>query len=251
MKTAIIFAGFFRTFDYVKETFFQHIMKPLDCDVFFASPPTMFALPENELKEFHHIYSQNTNLVDPTWFGDNLKAFKFINHNPQIYKDAISKNNIVEINYANQHTWRILSYMHSISEAVSVFKNYTTANNIHYDLVILTRPDIKYYKPIDTSVLDMSKINYALHSMLEGSLGSCIAAPSDSFPRPFNDQMVVGSQENILKYADIYHKVISYNKNENVAFNSETFWGIHCIRNGMDCVGTDFVLYELWRKSIY
>lgn len=251
MKTAVIFAGFFRTFDYVKETFMEHVMRPLDCDVFFAAPKTMFALPENELPEFHHIYSQNTNLVDPTWFGSNLKAYTLFDHNPQIYKDTIAHHNIEQINYAHQHTWRILSYMHSISQAVSVFREYVLANNIHYDRVILTRPDIKYYRPINFDALDMNRINFALHSMIDGVVHTCIAAPSHSFPKAFNDQIIAGAQDNILKYHDIYDRVIHYNKYEGIAFNSETFWGVHCIRNGMDCVGTDFVMYELWRKSCY
>jgi hypothetical protein len=251
MKTAIIFAGFFRTFDYVKQTFADLVMNPLNCDIFFAAPHTMFALPENEIVELHGIYSQNANLVDPAWFGDRLKSFKLLEHNSQIYKDLIIKHNISQVNAIGQHTWRILSYMHNISESVSVFKNYVMNNNVHYDLVILTRPDIKYYRPINVAALDMNKINFALHSMVGGSLGTCSSAPSKSFNKPFNDQMVAGTQENILVYHNIYDSVLSYHKNEGVVFNSETFWGVHCIRNGLDCVGKDFVLYELWRESKY
>ena len=64
MKTAIIFSGFFRTFDYVKESLATNVINTFDdCDVFFSSPKTMFSAPEDEVPEYHHIHAQNDHMV--------------------------------------------------------------------------------------------------------------------------------------------------------------------------------------------
>jgi|ERR1700722_3395533 len=247
MKIAIIFAGFFRTFDCVKESFAEQVLNKLDCDVFFVAPKTSFAMPENEPPELHHLYAQNADLVNPEWFGDRVKAYELIDHDAQTYKNIIAQNNISEKNNVNQYTWRILSYMHNISLSITLFEKYVIDNNANYDAVILTRPDIKYYRSPDVSLLDMSKINFSLHSMIENRLCTCDASPP-SFHKPFNDQMVAGTQKNMLLYKNIYDQVIQYHKTNDISFISETFFGVHSHRNNVDCTGTDFVLYELWRK---
>lgn len=251
MRVAVIFAGFFRTFEFVKQSLADHLLNPLDCDVFFSSPKTSFALPENEVPELHQKYSQNTNLVDVSWFGSRLKSFELVDHNAQFYKDICAQYTVPQFNHVYQHTWRVLSYMHAISRSVSVFRNYVTTNNLHYDLVIITRPDVKYYRQLDPHILDMSKVNFALHSMVGGQLGTCAANPSSSFLKPFNDQMVAGTQENMMIYHNIFDQSLLYHQNEGIIFNSETLWGVHCMKHGLDCIGMDFVLYELWRESKY
>lgn len=249
MKVAIVFAGFFRTFDYVRDSFKEHVLEKIDCDVFFVAPKTSFAMPENEPKEMHHVYAQNKDLVDPGWFGDRLKAFELIDHDAQGYKDTIVRHNISERNNVNQYCWRILSYMHNISLSMSLFSKYVAENNAHYDAVILTRPDMKYYRSPDVSLLDMTKINFAKHSMIGDRLCTCDASPP-SFHKPFNDQIVAGTQENMLLYANIYDRVIQYHKERGISFISETFFGVHSLAYGIDCIATDFVMYELWRNCI-
>lgn len=242
MKTAIIFAGFFRTFDVVKETLREHVLEPLNCDVFFVAPKTMFANPSNEIPEYHHIYSQNTNLVDIKWFGSRLKSYNLIDHDAKKYKDLITANNISEITYCGQYSWRILSYMHNISLSVKLFNDYVENNNINYDAVILTRPDIKYYKSIDYSFVNFTKLNYALHSVVEGKVGTSI---------PYNDQMVIASPSIISIYSNLYDNVLAYHKNDGTLFNSEIFCRTHINKHGIECIDSDFTLYELWRKLEY
>jgi hypothetical protein len=248
MKTAFILTGYFRTFDYVKNTLMAHVIEPLNCDVFFSTPKTMFALPENEVSEFHELHSQNLSVVDPAFFGTFLKSYQITNPSAQVYKDIITQTGIPQKNIFNQLAWRILSQMHGVSLSLQVFKKYIEQTNTNYDLVIMTRGDIKYHTTFDTSKVLLDKINYPLHSLNDGKFNTVDSCPSPSLNKPFNDQIIVGSQKNILSFQDIFEKVINYSK-EGIHFNPETLYGIHAQRKGLDFLGTDFVRYELWRHS--
>jgi hypothetical protein len=255
MKIALVFSGFFRTFDFVKNTLKENILDPLDCDVFFSTPKTVFALPEHEVSEYHSFHSTSNRLVGPEiidFFGPKLQLYELRDYDSQLYKNIIKNNNIPDKNFCNQWVWRILSQLHSTACSLNIFKKYIDDNNINYDLVILARGDVKYHSKFDTLALQMDKVNYPTHAWHEGNLNilgpNCWASPS--LRRSFNDQVLVGSQENILTFGSLYDNVLSY-VSSGIDFNHETLMGNHLLKNNKDWIGTNYITYELWRHEKY
>lgn len=269
MKIAIIFYGFFRTFDFCKESLKNNVIDPMNCDVFFNSPKTVYTPKKDEISELHNVYSKNEKLIDDevvNFFGPHLKSHKLRDYDSRPYVDLLNQNGLpLYNNVTKQHTWRTLSYFHSISLSVSLFEEYVKANNVHYDLVILTRADLKYYTVFNPHAVDLNKINCPAHFLLlpeEPQLNHLSDEERQQWPvrqRPggagvigtdrwLNDQIITGSQNNILIYKNLYEKAIEYGK-EGICFNQETYLGFHCLKNGLDFTGTDFVTYEIWRQE--
>jgi hypothetical protein len=253
MKTAIIFSGFFRTFDYVKGTLTNNIMNTLDCDVFFSTPKTMFANTNDEVPEYHNIHSQNDELVGANvidFFGDKLKMFELRDYDGQFYKDALITNGVPSKNFCDQHTWRILSQLHSTYFSLNIFKQYVESNGINYDVVILARPDVIYHSRLNIGGIQWDKINYPSHAVFEGKLRilSPHARPSPTLKKAFNDQMLIGSQNNILTFHSLYENVMNYFR-EGIDFNHETMMGVHLIKNKIKWCGVNYITYELCRRA--
>lgn len=256
MKIAIVFSGYFRTFEFVKETCKNFVLDPLDCDVFFVSPKTYFAHKDNEVPEFHHIHSQNEEFITPKiidFFGDKLKSYELRDGESNFYKQKIIQHGMPEKNIHNQYHWRTLAQIHYVSMSMSHFKNYVKNNNVNYDLVILARADVKYHTSFDLNRVNMDKINYPTTSVFEGRLSELNpnAGPSPHLTRAFNDQMLVGSPNNMFVLGAAYDNIINYNLKEGISFNTETLLGLHILKSGVDFIGTDYILYELWRKNQY
>lgn len=256
MRTAIIFSGFFRTFDHVKESLATNVINTFnddECDIFFSAPKTMFSEPKDEVSEYHHIHAQNDQLVGANvfdFFGSKLKTFELRDYDAQFYKDELVKYKVPESNFCKQYTWRILSQLHSTWFSLNLFKKYITEHNITYDHVILARGDVKYHSRLDLGQIDWKQINYPSHAMFEGRLNilSPNARPSPTLDKAFNDQMLIGTQSNILTFHSLYSNVMTYFK-QGIDFNHETMMGTHLRKNNVEWCGTPFILYELCRRA--
>lgn len=254
MRTAVVFAGYFRTFDYTRDGFARHVMNPLDADVFFVSPRTLFAPPDDEVSEFHGIHSQNDKSVDDTiaWFGNRLKRHELRENKQSTYRAMVAGNHMPEKNMHNQYAWRILTQIHGISLSMQLFKRYIEETNSHYDLVILMRGDCKYYADFNTNKMRWDKVMFPTHSMHGDQLSvlplNC--TPSPSLHKAFCDAVLAGNQQNMLVFASAYDNIIRYWK-EGIVFNTETLLGNHCMRNGIDWTGDNILLHQLWRECKY
>jgi hypothetical protein len=254
MKVACVFAGHFRTFSpFVCESFKSSIMEPLNADIYFSTFKTVFALPENEVPEFHHIHAVSPRLVGNDiiqFFGSRLKEYELRDQNSSFYKDIIAQHGLADKNFCNQYVWRTLSQVHSVEISMNLFRRYIEKHGLNYDLVILCRGDVKYYTRFDPTVLDMDRVNYPTHAWHNGNMNVLLpeARPSDSLSKAFNDQVVVGSQRNMLALCDLSGKTMEY-VSSGVHFNTETLFGWHLGKNGIDWTGTNFITYELWRHE--
>jgi hypothetical protein len=151
-----------------------------------------------------------------------------------------------------QPAWRNISMLHGISLSLKLFKSYVERTKTHYDLVFLTRPDIRYYENIHHERVDLTKVNcpafYAIdpreqevaHLPLE--LRKFIHTrrrPSggwnDGKNAGINDNILCGSQENILKFANLFDMIPFYKPRIKYVMN-EILLCQH---------------YELWRPDRY
>jgi hypothetical protein len=265
VKVAVIFTGFLRTFNYTKASFKQYIMDPLDTDVFISTPKTFFVLKEQEKPmpnavyncpdcswhEWHLPHSTNKELVDEntlSFFGDRLKSYELRSYNSEIYKALCQVYNVPEFNFNKSFSWRTTSQLFSIQNSVSLFKRYVEANGLTYDLVIMTRGDNKYFTPFDLEKLDLSKINYADHNRNEkgNNFLPPTCCPSDKIPKAFIDQLLVGTQNNMLIWSDVGSKSFSH-FNEGMYYTTENLMAYHLMKNNIDWCGNHFIEPAIWR----
>jgi hypothetical protein len=256
MKTAIIFTGFFRTFEYTKQSLKEHIIDPLQPDIFFASPKTLFTLPKDETIDWHNrhpFHSANEKLVAPEiidFFGDRLKSYQITDYDIEPYKKLIAKNSVKEQEYNGSLTFRIASQLHSKQQSIKLFKEYIEHNNLQYDIVILTRGDVKYFTPFDISALNMEKINYPLINRNQnGRHHQPVNLPlSDKINKQFCDQMLVGSQENMLVWSNLFDKSFDYYR-EGMYYTCENMMAYHLLKNNIDWCASNYIEYALWRNE--
>jgi hypothetical protein len=140
MKTAIIFYGFFRTFDFVKHTLKENVLDVLDCDVFFNTFETIEAKKINE---------NNQDIVDEkiiNFFGDKLKKYEINKHEPEKDKQFLIDNNLPDYNdFCKQETYKIVSMQRALTKSINLFKKYIEENNEKYDEAIENGLKIKNY----------------------------------------------------------------------------------------------------------
>lgn len=257
MRVAFILYGFFRTFDYVRDTLRANVIEPLDCDVFINTPDIINFKPEpfdeNSVREF---------------FGSSLKALDVRHYDDRVFKRFAQSYQMPETNVHRQPYWAVSSFFYSVASSVKTFQRYVRRTGTQYDVVILARPDLRYYQPLDPSVIQLDRINCPSSFLifpdepellgLEPHLrtgvdvrrrfgGAGVWWPeSPNEQRWLNDQIIAGSQESMLRYASLFESAPDYLR-EGICYNQETYIGVHAVKTGMGFTHSPFVSYELWR----
>ena len=261
MKVAVIFTGFFRSFHDTKQSFKDYIMDPLDADIFFSAPKTLFTLPQHEdCGKYIKIayvppsdYLAYDKLVDPEiidFFGDNLKSYELIDYNAEPYKKLCEENNIPHYTRDNLPSFRILSQLTNKELSMKVFKKYVEQYNIKYDLVIMTRGDLKYLTPFNFDLINFNSLGYPNHNInpLLPFIPHWCSPTDPRIPKAFNDQLTVGSQKNMLIWCNVAQAFFEFFK-EGLYFTSENIMAYHLMQNNMDWYGSNYIEYELWRHN--
>lgn len=267
-RVAVIFTGFFRTFNFTKDSFKFFIMDPLNADIFFSSPKTLYTLAKDEDPNWPHILEEDPNKNRPDhysylsindkcvgseiidFFGDKLKAYELIDYSIEPYIELCRKNNIPDLNFNGALTFRILSQLSGIEKSANIFKKYVEQNNITYDLVIMTRGDNKYFTPFDINALDMDKLNYPDHNRNQGGFHYLPpnTPPSNKIHKTFSDHMLVGSQKNMLVWNNIASSSFDHFR-EGMYYTTENLMAYHLIKNNVDWCGTNYIEHALWRHE--
>lgn len=272
MKTAVILYGFFRTFNFCKHSLVNHVLLPMDADVFFSTPETVYTRKQDEMEFLHHVFCRNEDLVDTNILDsfnqgrDRVKQFSIRKYDSAIYKKFLTDNKFPFYNdFTKQHLWKVLSSLHSFSLSMNLWKKYVETHKVNYDLVILTRPDIRYYTNFNPSAVDMNKINCPKYFAIDPSHDELKhmtpeqqkdiynrrrfgGAGVHGFNRWLNDNMLVGNQHNMLQLCTLWDNIVPY-VHSGVNFNYETLVGAHMIKNNIPFDGSDFIVYELWRPD--
>jgi hypothetical protein len=254
LKTAVIFTGFLRTFNYTKHSFEEFILNPLDPDIFISTPNTFFTKKQDEEPnwvERHPFHYVNENIVDEKvlgFFRDHLKSYEVRDYDHKVYKDICNKHNVPEFNFHQSYCWRVASYLFSIQKSVCLFKQYVEKHNLVYDLVIMTRGDNKYFTTFNPNVLDLNKISYPDHNRNQKGYHYLAPhlPPSDRIPKTFSDQLLVGNQNNMLIWSNIGDKSFEY-FNEGMYYTAENLMPYHLMKNNIDWYGSNYIEHALWR----
>lgn len=244
-KVAIVLYGFLRCFKMTHLSLMENIVNHLNADVYISCPNSFYVLKNEECSALSIYYGKdNLEFVDINFlsyiFKNSLKKSEIFVHEANVYKDIVRTNRIPEVSSWNQPAYRIISMFTNISRSIKLLQE----SNVKYDTVILTRPDNKYYSKFKIENVDLSRINFPDHGRfsLDGSkqrnLMQC-----GGLNCTFNDQMIVGTQENISSFIDLPQKVIEYVHN-GVILNQETMLAKHLLEKKIKFGSSDLINYN-------
>lgn len=230
-------------------------MEPLNADIFFSAPKTLFTLPQHEDLDWlahapHH--SVNRSLVGSDvidFFGDRLKSYELIDYDHEPYKKLCAENNIPYITRDGLPSFRILSQITNKELSINLFKKYIEKHQINYDLVIMTRGDLKYNSKFNIDLINLNSIGYPNHNLDLKPVIPHWCPPSDKIPKAFNDQVTAGSQQNMLVWSNVSQSFFDFFK-EGLYFTAENIMAYHLMQNKMDWYGSNYIEYSLWRHCI-
>lgn len=143
MKIAVLLFGHLRTFEYCAEHLKANILDKYDCDVFMHTWDTI----DSQTTSWDH--KQDVNLEIDESIKEKIKQFYCPKELIIEHQDI---NNEQIITFENGKTISIngINYMwQSLNKANNLKKEYEAKNNITYDYVLVTRPDVAIYDYLD------------------------------------------------------------------------------------------------------
>jgi hypothetical protein len=236
MKVAVEIYGYMRTFAQTVNSIKDHIVIPLNADIFISTYNTYFGQkdtdPHNSLEHPGNLTADQ--LQFPLY--PYLKEFIVERHDIDHYQREINRMKLPEFNHMGGPNWRSLSMHDSFRKVIRLRQKYEQENNIKYDAVILMRPDLMIAKKIEISNLDLNKVHYnPSHS-----------APVLGTNKFFGDHIMISCPENIDKLSCLYDKVAEYYK-EGIAINNETLIAFCFMKHNIEFEKSEFTYHGVVR----
>lgn len=247
MKTAIIWFGFFRNFNHCYKTMLNDVIEPLNADIYFHSYETIYTPKNMEAEGMHWTASINDDKLSindlQQKLNNRIKSYEIEQYDSNQYHQIVSDFNLPEKNMVGQLHWRVLSTNHSLHKSINHFINNRKDN---YDLIVLTRPDIRSLRLMNISMLNLDQISY---SYPEGRAVTPdhLRGPAD-FPHYVEDQLLVMSQSNLEKLKDLFPTVIEFAKN-GITLCNEAILGRYYEKHNIKFGPCDFHFHDIWRKN--
>nr|MBA2486616.1 hypothetical protein [Nitrospira sp.] len=159
-KVAVLLYGMLRTFEVTAGSFHRHVVAPNNADVFYFGParsdvPTK--LHSGRLDYFGNLKKNPKGSVDPVSLVNRESFLKA--YSPTIrdyhFHDLDSAEFLRQGAIVASREWifglnpaRIFSMVFNIEGAVNLLQEYEGTQGMSYDAVVITRPDIGFFSPI-------------------------------------------------------------------------------------------------------
>lgn len=178
-RHAICLSGYSRNFSETIDSFRKHVLRDQDCDVFIHT----WDMQDS------HLRIANPSSFDIDKFTEAFSPKKII---VEPKPEFILTDTMLGAVKEPRDCGGMLSMFYSIWQANNLKKQYEEENNIKYDVVIRTRPDVLYYGDL---IIPLEMKNDKVYVPLFGDFGG------------LNDQIAYGSSEVMNKYSELYNRV--------------------------------------------
>jgi hypothetical protein len=269
-RVAVLLYGYLRTYETTCTSFFKHVADYLDADIFyFGQEQTDRPTPFNLILDKHGFIKENLKNQMETVkttidqeriaqiYGKRLKKFRFHGEKPERFEAIAATISRDEWLFKTDPS-RIFSLMFNMTGAYKLMEEYQRENNIAYDVVIMTRPDLAFYSPLDVKVKD-GEIHISNGQGFHPSEGYkwCVNAPAffyrntetgDAIPSgdDFNDQILVLTKKDAPAFGTLFDDIIGYARMR-VPLTSETLLYFHfCVKKRLAKVKNNW-LYDIFR----
>ena len=178
-RIAVCLSGYSRNFSETVESFKKHVIRDQECDVFIHT----WDLQDSYLR------IANPQKFDVDKFTEAFNPQKIIvEQKPEFILSDTMLGAVKE----PRDCGGMMSMFYSIFQANELKRKYEEENDIKYDVVIRTRPDVLYY---DDLIVPLEMRLDRVYIPLFGDFGG------------LNDQIAYGSSEVINKYSELYNRV--------------------------------------------
>lgn len=223
MKTAVLIPGMLRCFEEVYSEFKKYIMDVLSPDIFFCGYPNSKGLDycENKIKEL--------------W---NPKGYVIREYTEELRRKIHPNDEKFEKRkVSGARVSSTLSGKYNIKLANEIRKKYEVANSIKYDLLMVWRSELVFYK-----TLEKEEIEKALR-------GDVLIPDAWDFkevnPICVSDIGVVTNGESMDVYASLIDCIDKYWE-EGYLFHPETLMGVHLEKTGLKRTGVHYTGWYLY-----
>lgn len=223
MKVAVLIPGMLRCFEQVNPEFKKYIMDVLEPDIFFSGYPNSKGLEycESKIKEL--------------W---NPKKYIIREYTEELRKKIHPNDEKFEVRKVyDARVSSTLSGKYNIKLANDLRKQHEKENNIKYDLLIVWRPELVFYKTLEKDEIE------------KASNGDVLIPDAWDFkevnPICVSDIGVVTNGESMDIYASLIDCIDKYWE-EGYLFHPETLMGVHLEKTGLKRTGVHYTGWYLY-----
>lgn len=223
MKVAVLIPGMLRCFEQVNPEFKKYVIDVFRPDIFFSGYPNNNGLKycESKIKEL--------------W---NPKKYIIREYTEKLRREIHPNDEKFELRKVyGARVSSTLSGKYNIKLANELRKQYEKENNIKYDLLMVWRPELVFYK-----TLEKEEIEKALN-------GDVLIPDAWDFkevnPVCVSDIGVVTNRESMDTYASLIDYIDKYWE-EGHLFHPETLMGVHLEKTGLRRTGVHYTGWYLY-----
>jgi hypothetical protein len=193
MKVAVCISGHMRKFEQTFSSFNNHFLKHYDCDIFVHTwddlgvssafkADTIHGSTENKKVKIEQLYNPKALIIEPSNFINELKtmAQEYAPHLINLPKPV----------------YHMSSMFYKIYACNELRKYYERNNNIKYDWIVRTRPDLNFSSRI---ILSNTPRN-----------NTVLIPPSPHHPQWYNDQFAIANSDEMDLYCSAFFDLPEY-----------------------------------------
>lgn len=214
MKIAVCYRGHLRTLSKTFDNQKQYLFQNHDVD-FFCHTWNVY---KEEIQFLKEVVKPKRLLIEDS------KQLYINPYNSITFHDQFdsslefTKDKKITDGYLQSIPYNVLSLLYSLNKVNSLRKEYSQANNIVYDGVLIIRPDIYFYDSFKYEEVDIDKINISWYENIGDHLNNM---------HSIIDHIAFSNEKNIDKYSDCFLYIPSYFFNYKIPFVPETLLGWH------------------------
>jgi hypothetical protein len=223
MKVAVLISGMLRCFEEVQPEFKKYIIDVFQPDIFFSGYPNNKGLEYCDTK------------VKQLW---NPKKYIIRNYTEELRRKIHSNDEKFEKRkVSGARVSSTLSGKYNIKLVNELRKQYESENDIKYDLIILWRPELIFYKTLD-------------EEQIEKAISGDVLIPDawdfkEVNPICVSDIGVVTNGKSMDIYASLIDCIDKYWE-EGYLFHPETLMGVHLEKTGLRRTGVNCTGWYLY-----
>jgi len=274
-KVAVLLYGMLRTFRITAPSFHRHVVHPNNADVFYFGPsqsdqPSL--AHKGHLDVFGNVKSNPKGKVDgvaPVEMDDFLSAYGPAMRRYQLH-NVDQEEFVRQAAVVDRKDWifglnpaRMFSMVFNMEGAVHLLEEYEREHHVRYDFVIITRPDLAFFSPIQASGRvrqvhipsgegfdEWGKKHLRNASALyykNVETGDYVAGGDTHH---FNDQLFMFRREHLACFSQLSKPMSDYLANK-VPASPETIFYLHlCHRHQLKPVYHPEWCYEIYRPGM-
>ena len=274
-RVAVLLYGLLREYQTTAGSLFRHVVEPHDASIFYFGPrysdnPTrkhggeldeqgFFAY--NPKGEFEDITSSASPDLEAA-YGRRLKAYRFHDVPQRLFLDLAEEVCPREEWLFMLSPHRLLSMFYNITGVIGLLKEHEEATGDEFDEVILTRPDLAFFAPVQAEVRadevhipDGEGFDVNGHSHRGNAPIFFYKNVTDGTYLPpgrhawFNDQVLYLTRANLDHLSNLYADLISLLRARVPASPETIFHLILSVRAGLKVIDHPDWLHEIYRSG--